>query len=1214
MKKSYHARRPLVSAVVATCMGVFCSSVCSQTQDSTAATRSASTIPETPPSKNHKQGQLKLGKPIKHELKGGETDVYAVKLKKGQFFRVVADQQGIDVVVEVVDPGGKSLVAADSSNAQWGPEPASVITEKSGTFEIHIESQDQNAPAGKYEVRITDLRKPTAADKTRITAERTAFEAAKFGAQASREAQQKTVELNEKALPLWREVGDQYEEALTLYNIGVSTAGLGEKKKGLEYLQQSLNVTRAVGDTHLEYFTLQMMSGIDIDLGQLREAKESASQQLAAARATNERSFGAAALGTLGFVEMRLGEKQQATDHLNASLEIDRQLGNRLEECKLLDVLGQLYDDLGDRKKALEYLDQTLSLARNLGAKEEEAGALNNLGLVSNHIGDKKKALDYYTQALAIHRATGNRHEEATTLGNIGMVYDDLGQKEKALEYYTQSLAIERAVANRWGEAVNLNNIGGAYEDLGEKEKALDFYNQALTLDRAIGNKRGEGFALSNMGNVYAALGNLEKARESYEQSLAARREIGDRNGEATSLDQLGTISWRLRKSQDALGYYGQAVALKRETGDRLGESRVLNNIASVYIRLGDLEKGLDYCNQALVLQRAVGDRGGEVSTHANLGTIYEKQGKKEKAIQEYYQSLVLSREVKDVLAEGNTLSFIMQHWEHVPEPALAILFGKEAINAYQQIRANIRGLEKGLQQGFVESKAGTYRELADLLIFEGRLAEAEQVLDLLKEEEYFEFIRRDGRGAESLTKPLKLTPAEQKTYDEYQKIADQVTSIETEWSELRAKPSLSAEEDARVNDLSEKLKLANERMEQYFRELFAEFAANSEGQKKDVSKVREEATSLQALVSELGPGTVALYTLVTEKQYRVIVITPNTMQPRGYEISRVELRHRVAALATALEDPNSDPRLASQELYKIVIGPIEKDLRGAQAKSLMWSMDDVLRYVPVAALYDGKHYMVENYRNTVFTTASLGGLKDQPDVKSWRGLGMGVSKDYDGLGPLPQVPEELKGVIHDETVTGASGVIPGTMMLDDSFTEKNMENALQRQHPLVHIASHFMLQPGSDTDSFLLLGGKEEGGKGYHLSLKELRTEPRLDFKGTELLTLSACQTAISESAASGMEIDGLGLLAQQRGAKAVLATLWSVDDESTGMLMTDFYSRWINSPGMNKGEALRQAQLAMLFGKVPSSSKSGGQPDTQGTFAHPYYWAPFVLIGNWR
>jgi CHAT domain-containing protein len=296
-------------------------------------------------------------------------------------------------------------------------------------------------------------------------------------------------------------------------------------------------------------------------------------------------------------------------------------------------------------------------------------------------------------------------------------------------------------------------------------------------------------------------------------------------------------------------------------------------------------------------------------------------------------------------------------------------------------------------------------------------------------------------------------------------------------------------------------------------------------------------------------------------------------------------------------------------------MSPIEKDLAGARAKTLVWSLDDVLRYVPMAALYDGKRYLVERYQNAVITTVSLGNLKDQPHVKDWQGLAMGVSKDYEGLGELKEVPDELDAVIHSQSTAGSRGPVPGTIILNDSFTLHNMETDLEQHPPLVHIASHYVFHSGTDTDSYLLLGGKDTGGQGYELTLADLRDDPNIDFQGVELLTLSGCQTGLGSNDADGREIDGLGTTAQQKGAKSVLASLWPVDDSSVGLLMATFYKLWVATPGISKAEALRRAQLALLHGEIEDGhaarpSSPGGSP----TYANPYYWAPFFLIGNWK
>jgi CHAT domain-containing protein len=250
--------------------------------------------------------------------------------------------------------------------------------------------------------------------------------------------------------------------------------------------------------------------------------------------------------------------------------------------------------------------------------------------------------------------------------------------------------------------------------------------------------------------------------------------------------------------------------------------------------------------------------------------------------------------------------------------------------------------------------------------------------------------------------------------------------------------------------------------------------------------------------------------------------------------------------------------------------------------------------------------------------------------------LGLGVSKAQPGFNALPGVPEELRGIIRDEsakpnsarlnTVMGVEGVLDGTVMLDEAFTSSAMQTALHQHYPLVHIASHFQFHPGNETDSFLLLGD------GSHLTLAQIKSLPNV-FSGVDLLTLSACDTATGGSGANGREVEGFGVLAQRQGAKAVLATLWPVADESTQILMREFYRLHEANPQWTKAEALRQAQLALLRGdaqvaasstvqrtseradrKTPATNAPAFTRDPNAKYSHPYYWAPFILIGNWK
>ena len=1165
---------------------------------------------------------LELGKPVERELGGGGAETFAIKVKKGYFLRVVVEQKGIGVALILTDPSGKALVEAHSPSGGWGPQPASLIAATSGIYQVQVQALSKNAPTGKYSIEITDLRKPKAEDEKRIAAE-TALLAA--GKQTGADSAEKTAELYERARALWHEVHDDYEEALCFYMVGslrAHASGIENSKQAIESFTRAASLFHAAQDPRGEAMGLNEAGGIYKYLGEKQKALECFTQALPLMRAAGDRDEEGEVLANIGSVHDDLDEKQKALEFYEQALPLLRAMGDRSSEASVLNNIAGVYNSLGEKQKSVEYYNQALPLIREVGNRDVEAVILNNMGLRYSQLGDEQKALEYYSQALALTRAARDHRREAIVLNNVGGVYQHFGEEKKAIDFLSQALALERAEGDRNGEAASLDTIGIAYSNLGEHQKALDYFNQALMLERTVGDRDGEASALTNIGSAYDELGEQQKALEYYMQSRVLEREVGDRYGEATSLNNIGNAYDELGESRKALDYYVQALPLEREVGDRRGEGKTLNNIGRVYDSLGEGQKALEYYVQALPINRDVGDRTGEAATLNNIGNVYASLGEKQKALEHLDEALALARTLEDPTAEGNALYNLMLLWKREKNPSLAIFFGKQSVNAVQQIRRNIQGLDKELQRSFLKSREEVYRELGDLLITQGRLAEAQQVLDLLKEQEYIDFIRGEELSVEAKSKAISLNPEEQSSHEAYEKIVGQVTTIGREYSDLRAKRTRSAEEETRLAELKEKLTAANQEMSRFFNSLYAEFGKNAQANQL-ASDIREQTRGMQTLVRELGAGTVALYTLVGETRYRVIVITGTTMQAREYPISAADLRRTVAAFLGALKNPASDPLPASQEMYQILFAPIAGDLRGARAQTLMWSLNDVLRYVPMAALHDGKRYLAEGYRNVVITPASIGRLRDKAKAGSSAVAGMGVSKDYDGLGPLPAVPNELKSIVRGDAGESVTGILPGTVLLDDDFTETRMVSALDKHYPVVHIASHFVLQPGNDTDSYLLLGGKEVGGKGYHLTLAELRDDPGITFDGTELLTLSACQTGASGTALNGREVDGLGFTAQQKGAKAVLASLWSVADESTALFMADFYKQWLKNPGVTKVDALRQAQLDMLRGTQGTSEGAATKPakaknsiDKKPTpsYTHPFYWAPFILIGNWK
>jgi CHAT domain-containing protein/Tfp pilus assembly protein PilF len=1127
-----------------------------------------------PPAVVHHAGKLLPHTPVERQLGPGEADSFTVDVDAGQFLHVEVDKKGVDVSLEIADAGGKPLVVFDAWHGAFGSLPASWVADRAGTLEIRVSKSARNTIAGLYRIEVTGLRPPTSADRTRIQAESEYVQADAGDRTGEAEKRRASIQGFERAEGLWRTLGDRTAEAHCLLRIGIIEYGLGDPRKAAGLFEEALALADSSGNLA-------------------------------------ERSADAVALAN---ASADLGLNAKALQFYARAEALNRALGDRAGEARALYDIGIVYGDTGEYRKALDYYDRALALAKAIGDRAQEGRTLNSVAIVYWRLGENRKALDYYNQALALERATGEQSDAAWTLHNMGLVYSDIGDIAKALEDYQAALPMFRAEGHRHGEATTLNSIGMAYAGLGEYRRAIEAYLQALQLARTANYRDIKADALGNLAAAYSDLGENMRAINFSKQALSLALATGDRANQAAILNNIGKAYGTHGSNRQALIYYNRALALEGDIGERLGQGQSLNNIGETYSALGRARQALSYYRQALVTERSVGDRADEGLTLNNMGEAFMRLGRKKDALQCYLSALELSREVQDTW-QGMILSNVMDYWQRDRNPALAVFFGKQAVNQYQSVRRNIRGLDRDLQRSYLATVSRNYRRLADLLMAQGRLAEAEQVLSLLKEQEYFDYVRRDDSEASSVDGRANLNREEAGAERRYREIEGKLVAMGAERADLLGKKSLTPEETARLEQIEKDIAAGNLVFERFLDDLARQFAAKPALSLR-VQDLRETRGIMEDL-RELPPSTVAIYTLVGEHKYRAILRTSDVEKAYEYPIGAAELTRKIIEFRQALQNPALDPRPLGRELYRILLGGMQKDLREARAQTLMWSLDGVLRYVPLAALYDGHHYLIEEYRTSVMTLASATRLKDRPD-RVWTAAGFGVTKSYDGAPALPAVPAELAGIIAAKP--GDRGVLQGDIEVDGAFTREAMRRELLKRRPVVHIASHFRFQPGNDAESFLLLG---DGG---HLSLAELKISANL-FGGVQLLTLSACNTGVGD----GSEVEGFGALAQREGAKAVVATLWPVADESTSLLMQRFYRLREASPDATKLEALRQAQLSLLRGAIAagpipartrafvtsSASIPGGIPrfreDPRAPYAHPYYWAPFFLMGNW-
>lgn len=1007
-----------------------------------------------------------------------------------------------------------------------------------------------------------------------------------------------------------RDANDRPAEAEALHSLGAAYKATGQAPKALEYETNALAIYRELKDRRGEASTISAIGEAYGAIGQPKTALEFLNQALPINRDIGDQSGESHVLTEMGQIYNDTGEPKKALDLSNRALQLSREVHDSSEEANALYVMGEVYTG-SSPSKALDSLNEALSIRRKLGDRSGEGTTLNAIGEAYWASGQAQKALEFCNQALPIEREVGSRVDVAVTLTDIGVFYGAAGQPRKELEFYDQALLIERELGKRNDEAATLNNIGATYIDISEPKKALDYYNQALPIWREVGDVANEGKTVYAIGEVYRDLAQPQKALEFYNQALSIEQKASDRRAEALTLSAIAIVYRDTGERQKALEFLGRSLPIQREVGDERAAATTLHNMGTVYLELGQREKARKFYNEALPIEREGNDPVQEAYTRWRLASL-------DGSLDEYLDALRVAQQAENLVFQGLINTSIMDYYRAHKQPAIATYFGKQAVNAIQAIRSDIRGFDPDVQKIFLQANEKPYHTLVDLLMEQGRLTEAEEVLNLLKEEEYLDFVRRDTAESSSLSQHADLTREESDWEKRYREISDKLVALATERGELVGKKNLTPEEARRLAQVEQDLAVGNSAFEKFLDELAGQFSTTAAASAK-VDQFRE-AQGIMEDLRELPEGTVAIYTLVGDDKYRSILVTPDVQKAYEYPIKASDLNRKILDFRQVAENPTVDPRPKGQELYNILLANLAEDLKQAKAKTVMWSLDGALRYLPVAALYDGKRYLVEEYGISVFTPASNARLKDRPD-RDWTAAGFGVTRPHEGASALPDVAIELTSIIAEKP---GQGILRGEVKLDDQFTQDAMRQTLLKHYPVVHIASHFRFQPGNETNSFLLLGD------GNHLSLADMKNLPNL-FGGVQLLTLSACNTGLGDTSADGKEVEGLGVLAQRKGAKAVVASLWSVADISTSLLMQEFY-RTRESGTTTKVEALRQAQLAMLKGTLKSDdaatahrellhedSSKADLPglahftaDPKAPYAHPYYWAPFFLMGN--
>jgi CHAT domain-containing protein/Tfp pilus assembly protein PilF len=928
----------------------------------------------------------------------------------------------------------------------------------------------------------------------------------------------------------------------------------GKHKQAIETWQKVLAFARQLKDRKLEALALNGIGFNYDNISQPQEALKYLNQALPIMREVSDRSGEAATLSNIGLVYDRIGQPQEALKYYNQALPIWQEVGVRSGEASTLTHIGGVYNSIGQPQEALKYYNQSLPISREVRDRSGEAATLTNIGLVYKSIGKTEEALKYYNQALPIWREVGVRSGEASTLNNIGFHYDRKGQPQEALKYYNQALSIWREVGDRSGEASTLTNIGWVYDRIGQPQEALNNYNKALPIWREVGVRSGEATTLNNIGLVYNSIGKTEEALKYYNQALPIKQEVGDRSGEAATLNNIGEVYDRKGQPEEALKYYNQALPIWRKVGDRSGEATTLNNIGEIYNNIGQPQEAFKYYNQALSIRREVSDRSEEAATLNNIGEVYNNIGQPQEALKYYNQALSIRREVGDRSGEAATLSNIGIVYRDTKQPTQAIEKLEQSVNITLKIRS---GLQRENRQNFLQSNNRIPIALTSLLIDQNQPDRAFQWVNIATTADLADYTR--------LINAKVANPQAQKAIEESNQKNQQLESLRRQ---LQAKFS--------------------ENLSRQMRELETEVNRQAEQISRTFTEVAElfETTpnDIATLKANISPGTVIIQPVLltngknVPNTIAIFVLTKDSLSVKKKSINPAEFDKLLTEHSQQLSSPlTSDYKETGGKLYDILIRPVEDQIQAFSPKQLSIIATGKLRYIPFEAFYDQqtKKYLIQKYPVNYLTRISTRLIPDSTLQGGILALGNPVTRSPQNL---PGSEAEVRNIA--QSFPGSSAYIGNAATLDQFKTQAP-------RFPFLHLATHGCFQPE---------GCKKLDMKANTLLFADtqfnIADAALLGLQNTRLLTLSACQTALQANS-NGEEISGVAYIFERAGAKAVMASLWSVDDSATQELMVAFYQN-INQ-GMSKGEALRQAKLSQIT-------------------RHPFYWSPFILIGDAR
>ncbi|MBI4780708.1 MAG: CHAT domain-containing protein [Oscillatoriophycideae cyanobacterium NC_groundwater_1537_Pr4_S-0.65um_50_18] len=788
------------------------------------------------------------------------------------------------------------------------------------------------------------------------------------------------------------------------------------------------------------------------------------------------------------------------------------------------------------------------------------------------------EAVTLWQQAIAAFQEVGDRFRQAQTLSNLSLAYQQLGNWTDAEALIQEALTLvntpelprstERLqlLAQVWDVQGRLQlSRGDAETALTTWQQAADLYKQVNDLDRLVRNQINQAQALQtlglypqaqkqltaatqtlqnqpdsalkaiglrSLGNVLRTTGNLAESRQVLQQSLAVAEAISNSQEVGEAQLSLGTTAAAQEDTAAAIAFYQQAATH--------------SILTSVPAQLHQLDLLLDTHQQdeaqTLLPQIQAQIDSLPLSRTAVYARIdfaqslmkLDNQDVKQTA-QALATALQQSRSLPDARAESYAIGTLGNLYEQTQQWSDATQLTQQALVIAQTLDAADIAYQWQWQLGRL------LRQQQDMT---GAIAAYDGAIKSLQA------IRYD---------LVSVNPDVQFSF------RDKVEPVYRQFVDLLLQPGAEPSQDniRQARSTIEALQLAE--LDNFFR-----------------AACLAPKQQLDAVVDQADPTAAVIYATILSDRIEVILKIPQ--QPlRHYAtfLPQDQVEKTLESLRRNIAEPDAlrQTQIQSQQVYSWLIQPSESAIAQSHIKTIVFVLDGLLRNIPMAALYDGHQYLIEQYAIALSPSLQLFDPKPLQSGKL-NALVVGLDQARQGFSRLPYVGNELKQIQSE---------VPSQVLLNQQFTTQAFQTEMDSQSfSIAHLATHGQFSSKAD-ETFILAWDKTINVNELNTLLRARDQRPQ----PLELLVLSACETAAGDRRATL----GLAGMAIRAGARSTIASLWSVNDESTALLMNRFYQTLINQT-QPRAEALRQAQLTLL--KTPE-------------YQLPIFWAPYVLIGSW-